>query len=291
MDIIITGATGRLGQNIMTHFKGRYKNVIGVSRTKKDENWITSELENLDLSTFTKPVVIHTAGLLDYNASYKDMFKVNVLGTKKVYDETVKNKGHMIFISSTAVYGKQKLKLPISEGHERKPDNNYGLTKMYAEDAVKCTILRPCPIYGPLFEKDYFEIFKGLNKGKIKILGNGQNHVPFIHVNDVVQAIQTFINKPRNDVYNVTPDQILTQEQLYASAAQELKVNSPKTKIPAWLARLNYLFDKEKNEQINMLTTDRIFDNSKLKKIGWEQKVNINKGIKEMVEGYLKSNN
>jgi len=297
MDIIITGAGGRLGRRLISELnsnKDKIKhNIYGIDRTNMPSGidgkvkWIKTDIHNVDFSVYHNPIVVHLAALISYNAKYKELFNINVMGTKKVFEETMNAHGRMIFMSSTSVYGKRRFTAPIDETHERKPDDNYGLTKMYAEDIVmgNSIILRPCPIYGPGFEKGYFNVFDMVEKGRMKILDNGDNHVPVIHVDDVVSAIKLFIKKTgKYNIYNVTPEKTLTQKQLLDIVSENITGNRIKKCIPSWLAKLFYTFNPEMKEYINMLSSDRTFSNARLQSEGWKEKVKIDDGIKEMIK-------
>jgi len=288
MDIIITGAAGNLGQTLITKLD---RKIVGIDKKNCPKNikgveWVKSDINNIDLSVYNKPLVIHTAALVDYSAKYSDLFQINVLGVKSVFEQVEKAGGKMIFISSTAVYGKKNLVLPVKEEHSRNPTDNYGLTKMYAEDIVrdKSVILRPCPIYGPRFTKGYFKIFESIKKEKMVLLGNGENYVPVINSMDVANAIELFIKKYKMGVYNVSPDKTLTQKQLFNICAEYLKVKKPEKKFPVWLAKIRYIFNKDMNEYVDMLSSNRLYSNKKLKDLGWKEKTNIENGIKKMID-------
>lgn len=295
MDVIITGAKGRLGRTVLKKLatlKPRHKIFCidrNVVNTKGSITWVHADINNVDFSMFNKPVVLHLAGIISYSRPYHELFKVNVLGTKNIATQTAKSNGRIIFISSTSVYGKKNLNMPVTEKHDRKPTDNYGLTKMYAEDVVgnNSIILRPCPIYGPGFEKGYYKVFSLLSKNWMPLLGNGDNHVPVIHVSDVADAIIYFIkNKGKHKIYNVTPEQTLTQKQLLGIAAEQIRCSKPSLKLPLWASKILCITNPDMNEYVSMLTADRLFSCARLKAEAWRQKIKIRDGIKQMVKAW-----
>jgi len=298
MDIIITGAKGRLGRTVLKKlatFKPRHKifcidrNAVNTNISKDNITWVHADINNVDFSMFNKPVVLHLAGIISYKKPYNELFKVNVLGTKNIATQTTKSNGRIIFISSTSVYGKKNLNMPVTEKHDRNPTDNYGLTKMYAEDVVgkNSIILRPCPIYGPGFEKGYYKVFSLLSKNRMPLLGNADNHVPVIHVSDVADAIIYFIkNKGKHKIYNVTPEQTLTQKQLLDISAEQIGCSKPSLKLPSFVSKILCITNPDMKEYVSMLTADRLFSCARLKAEAWRQKIKIRDGIKQMVKAW-----
>ena len=131
-------------------------------------------------------------------------------------------------------------------------------------------------------------------KGKMKIIGNGNNHIPFVHVSDVALAIS-------NSLGNATGTFVLvgeqkTQEEIFSIAAKELSVPEPKSSIPQSLALLTLQFRKLLSskqseftaEHILVLSCERQFNYAKSRKDLSFSPRSIEEGIKEMVTCYKK---
>jgi len=204
----------------------------------------------------------------------------------------------MIHASSISVYGKKLARVPADEGTELRPDTAYARTKLEAEGIVAGhpdhAILRIGPIYGPGFE-EYFRTLEMLERGKMSIIGDGKNRIPFVHVLDVVDAIKAASSKGQGTYVIVGPS--LSQEEVLIVASEALGVQAPKKRTPVFLAMAaaHYqLFRQERfkkkakfiPEDIAVLSSDRAFDCSKAgRELGFSPRP-LDEGIREMVALY-----
>lgn len=299
--VYLTGATGRLGREVLRQTKA-----IPVVRSKSGlENEIVSDfsVESLKQTFKDADAVIHLAGSRDF-LDYKKAFEGNVELTRRVVDATPK-KAKLIFSSSISVYGKKMAQVPADKETELRPDTPYAKSKLEAEKIVAKhphnVILRIGPIYGTMF-REYFKVLDMIMEGRMIILGDGKNRIPFVHVADVAKAIHNAIHKGKG-VY-VLVGECLPQKEIYSIAARmlgdyvqpgkKLKVEIPKKSIPVWQAKTRAhielfrtkLFGGEPlfiPEDIAVLSSDRAFDCSKARKeLGFSPRP-LSEGIFEMV--------
>ena len=158
------------------------------------------------------------------------------------------------------------------------------------------TFLRIAMVYGPGFEEGYSTVFRYLKEGKMKIIGDGKNRLPLIHVDDVAAAFLLALNKktPPCREYNICGLEQLTQEELLKLAASSLGVPAPKEHIsPEALQMLmgfSGMLGKKVSldpENIRQLTLDRAYSCKRAEKeLGWKQKVKLKDGVAEMVRIY-----
>jgi nucleoside-diphosphate-sugar epimerase len=151
-------------------------------------------------------------------------------------------------------------------------------------------ILRVGTLYGPQFEV-FFNMIRLIEKGKIRIIGEGDNRVSFTHVDDVADVFVEAI-KRGNGTYVVAGDAI-TQNQIIEIVCNELNVPIPKhtSKMMALLAiKIKSLISRKKPTitgwHINVLSSDREFDCSRAKKKLEFSPRPLEKGIKDMVKRY-----
>ena len=124
---------------------------------------------------------------------------------------------HLLFASSSSVYGTQK-KFPVTEKmNTDKPDSFYAATKKSNEIMaysyskiydLKITGLRFFTVYGPYGRPDMalFKFTENILRNKTINLHNKGNHVrDFTYIDDVVYKISKLISKPSK---NKTPYQI-----------------------------------------------------------------------------------
>ncbi len=321
MNILITGATGHLGAYLLEELADTNYNLRillkNPDETSKLEDYPHIELfygdltdpETLEGITKNIDTIIHLAAIVDYIAPESTLYSVNYEGTKNLIRECAKTGvKKFIFLSSTAVYGKNLPNHPIKEDQPLKPNNAYGKSKMLAEqellkfkNKMNIIILRSSMLYGKGFDKGYFHILRSIEKGNMKIIGNGENHIPLLHAKDAVEAILLSLENTTKSgsIYNITNENAITQKELLEMCAKELEVKPPKQKTPVLLIKLiagfeiiaGYLTMNEPkllNEYIDKISSDRQFSIYNIQMdLGFNPQMNIKQGIKEMVEYYI----
>jgi nucleoside-diphosphate-sugar epimerase len=306
--ILLTGASGHIGRALLEKLLEKNEKVIALTRRSLEyagENVekISGDISNPDFCfevTKNVDVVIHLAALVGNSYSASELMKVNALGTKYLLEGSLKNGvEHFLFCSTIAVYAK-KVKGIIDESTLTLAKDNYGRSKVIAEyfvrnaqkEGLNTTIIRPVNAYGKTFTTPYFKVFRLIEEGKIRIIGNGRNVIPFISIDDVAEA---FIRAMRNpiayDKIYLLSDRIqLTQKEILDYTAQLLNAPKPKP-ISVSLAKLAFKLGliKLTKDEFELFLSDRKVDTSKIyKELNFEPKINIWEGIKEMVELYKK---
>ena len=230
--IIVTGCCGFIGYNLCEFLVDRGKKVVGIdnldnyysvnlkkkrlSFLKKKKNFKFYKLNILDnkidkVIKKEKPdLIINLAAQPGVRYSFENPQKYidyNIKGFLNILECMKKNKlNKLIFASSSSVYGNSK-KFPTRENMPLKPENLYGLTKVFNEDmakfynqkfAISSIGLRFFTVYGRLGRPDMFipKVIKSIKKGEIINLYNGGNHHrDFTYVNDISSVINDIANK------------------------------------------------------------------------------------------------
>ncbi len=137
MKVLVTGANGMLGQDLCPILED-----VGcfVYETDVDTLDITDEEKVSVAIATTKPdVVIHAAAYTNVDKAEEDIdtaLKINELGTANVAKACAKNDVLMVYISTDYVFDGTK-KEPYLPNDTVLPINNYGLSKLKGEEAVK----------------------------------------------------------------------------------------------------------------------------------------------------------
>lgn len=316
---LVTGAGGRLGRHLLRLLLERHYPVRVLARAGADLSFPPGvEVVPGDITHFYTlhqavegaDIVFHLAALVDYTTSEKNLFEVNVEGTRNLLKACVEfapKLKRFVYCSSTAVMGKELAEIPANEKTECIPTDNYGLSKLMAEKVVMeyknklpVVIIRPAVIYGEGFNESYFPVFKLLQQHRFRIIDSGDNILPFVHAKDVAQALLLAAEKRKavGNVYIIAGGEQMTQKEILEIAARELGVKPPKKHIPRFLAELRVQLSYMKSfftgrnpkltlEDIAVLSSNRLFDISKAKKeLGYSPQVRLEDGIKEMVEYY-----
>lgn len=284
--IYLTGATGKLGKVVFEKIDAipLVRHPSGLKNEIVIDNHLKEKIADAT-------AIIHLAGSIHGN--FKES---NIELTKKIVEAAPKN-AKIILASSISVYGKKSDLINVDELSQINPDSPYSKSKAEAERIVsKCknhVILRISPIYGKMFP-DFLYVIKLIDKGKIAIIGDGKNNIPFVHVEDVALAIVNSIKKG-NGIYIIagTP---LSQNEIYEVVSNLLKVPFPK-KIPKifaglifWLSEITSRINGKKpvlrKEHLEILLSNRTFNCKKAtQEIGFKPRP-LKEGILEIVKEY-----
>jgi dTDP-glucose 4,6-dehydratase len=307
--IIITGAAGFIGSNLVKLMLSRYNNLKVIAYDKltyagSPEN--LKEIENnpnyrfvhgdvcdfnlLDYLTQSEKVdgIIHLAAESHVDNSYGDslIYTVsNILGTHTILEVARKNKIKRICHTSTdEVYG-DKLEGSFKEDAKLNPNNPYSSTKCGAEMIVSSywktyqmpiVTVRGNNVYGPFqYPEKIIPKFTTMlmENRRVPMHGTGKYIRTYIYVTDFCDAIDTVFQKGKEgEIYNIgTKDEISNLDLT--------------KKI---LKRLG------KGEYLIKFVTDRPFndrrysiDCSKLAKLGWIQRTRFEDGFENTIKWYL----
>ncbi len=301
--ILITGGAGFVGSHLVEYLlrKGDYKIVVfdkleyhkpknfksSVTYVKGD---IISQKDVRGVFKMYGPflTVYHLASAMPNKAVSDDiLWKTNVLGTRNIIKESVKNKAKsFIFTSSNVAYGIASI-LPVTEKTPLEPLEIYGRSKAQAEKElarfkkdINIQIFR-CPVItgvGRLGLQAILFEFISENKN-IYLLGDGENKYQFVDAMDVATALEkaSYING--FDIYNIGADQILTLREIYQKVINFATSTSKIISLPkAPLLFLLSLLDKLNTSplgvyQYTMLGRSLYMDTNKIKKkFGWKPK-------------------
>lgn len=298
MRILVTGASGFIGNNVAKHLVNLGHEVlmtwreneqpavpgataIGPSFISQDPEW----LEGIE-------AVLHQAANNDPQS--KDLlgiYKTNVLGTATLFEQLY-NKGcrKFIYASSTAVYGANGGLL--KEYHTTEPLTPYAYSKMAMEQYVNafhrlrpdahCLGLRYCNVYGPgESHKGHrasmiHQIIKVMREGKSpKLFKYGHQMRDWVYVQDVVQANLLALESTdfRDEVLNIGSGEQASFKTLVGWINSILGTNME----PEWIA----------NPYEGTYQDNTLCDISVAKAIlGYYPKFPINLGINHYIENW-----
>jgi len=149
--IMVTGAAGMLGRDVVAHLEGRPGlEVIGVDSHDFD---ITQRELVLEAVTNIAPCwIIHGAALTAVEACETEperAFAVNAYGTRNLAEAARRVGAHVAYVSTDYVFD-GKLKRPYTEWDAVGPRSVYGLSKLGGERAMdpEWTIVRTAWLFG-----------------------------------------------------------------------------------------------------------------------------------------------
>lgn len=308
--VLVTGAAGFIGYHIADKLCTGGEEVLGIdnlnnyydpslkkarlARLLKQKGFSFLKLDLCDFEglrdVFNKyrfDKICHMAAQAGVRYSLTDPFayqKSNNEGFLNLI-ECSRNHGvkNIVYASSSSVYG-SNTKLPFSEDDRTdSPISLYAATKKANEMVahcyshlfgLQCSGLRFFTVYGPWGRPDMalFKFTKAIIAGKpIDVYNNGDMKRNFTFINNIVQGVLLTLDHPApREIYNLGNGRA---EQLMDFIAEIEKNLGKKAKI-----RFLPLQPGDVKE-----TTADI---SKLKKLGYEPKTNIDVGVKRFVEWY-----
>lgn len=221
MVILVTGATGFIGRNIVESLRGRHT-VLAPPRSELD--LLDEQAVQLFFKGHTIDVVIHSATTPGHRNAppVVDLAERNL----RMFFSLLRNQcrfGKMLFLSSGAAYGMKHYQPKMNEDYFDTyiPDDPHGLSKYvcgkYIERSENVVELRIFGVFGKY--EDYAirfisnAICKAINELPITIKQN--RLFDYVYIADLIPVIEHFIrHEPKLRAYNVTPDEAVELKTL-----------------------------------------------------------------------------
>jgi nucleoside-diphosphate-sugar epimerase len=255
VEILVTGGNGFVGHHLVAALLARGDRVRVLALPGED----TSRLEERGVAvyrgdicrpeTLTAPLrgveaVFHLAAMMDVWRPMRDYVAVNVTGTKNVCNAALAvGIRRLVHMSSSSVYG-MTWNMPVDERFPLAPfDDPYPITKaegdqlvdrMVIEQGLPATIIRPDQIFGPGDRLHFGRMADRVRAGTAIIVGRGDNALPLVYVSDIVQGLLLGLDHDDavGEAFNITNDEPLTQQELFAAIAGEIGAKPPRVHVP-----------------------------------------------------------
>jgi UDP-glucose 4-epimerase len=239
--VAVTGVSGYVGQHLIRNLEREGRGpVVGIDMN--NPMYAPPELKfyHLDvrqgyLQDILKRekirTVVHLAFVLQPLPDTRLMHDINVNGTRNVL-QAARDSGveKVIIMSSTAVYGAGPENPPLInetaplKGHPNFPylRNQMAVEKLVSEySATTCSpeivVLRPCIIYGQRTQSFLLDFLRRMPF--LPLVGGADPDLQFIHVYDLVTAVQHAIDTGRAGPYNIVSSDTIR----YTTVAKILK--------------------------------------------------------------------
>jgi len=251
MKVLVTGATGFVGQNLVNYLLEQGLDVRVIVRdpakassfSKKVEiqKGDVTDLDSLIKSTKDIDSVFHLAGVIGYSkAQRKEMDRVNIGGTENVITAMEKNNvKKLLHFSSVVAVGASFDKKPLNEDSkfnvhhlnlgyfETKHESEKIVKAAFEQGRIDAVMVNPSTIYG------YGDATKGSRKFQVKV---AQGKIPFyptggvnvISVEDVCEASVNAWKKGRSGERYILAGENLLIKDVFEMIAKEANVEPPK---------------------------------------------------------------
>lgn len=271
MTILVTGAKGMIGSQLVKGLLDAGHVVIGVDRTGDETCGGNYYHYKVDLADKERLRVIadsnkvdrfihlaalaHTGGETDL--SWERYKHINVDCAKNVFD--VAGERPVLFISTVDVFGFYDGKDPVSGDSPINPVSNYGKSKAMAEEECKkvphYTIFRFSPVYTDTIKRDIQKRYYLKYPNIAYQVGKG-TRFEILNVKSAVQAMVDWCKEePKNDIRIVKDSEPMwTPDYIKAEKAE----GRAKTVLhfPQWMVNCGYVVLKGilgKNEKTYLL--------------------------------------
>lgn len=274
IDVLITGFSGFVGQNLLNYLKDF--EIKTINRQQLNNGYQDEKLNDIN-------TVVHLAGKahdLKKSSNREEYYQVNFELTKKLYNAFLKsNAKKFIFISSVKAVA-DTVEDILTEEQEPNPQTDYGKSKLMAERYIQSQelpegkayyILRPCMIHGPGNKGNLNLLYKFVQKGIPYPLAAFENKRSFLSIENLCFVIKQLLEKDTaSGVYNIADDDVLSTNEVVQILAAASDKKPVLWKIPSFLikrmANIGGFFKLPLNpERLKKLTESYVVSNQKIK--------------------------
>ena len=310
MKILVTGASGFVGQHLVRSLKQQGVCVVGVGRkpitSDADMFFLVPDFANIN--AWAEPLVgctavVHLAArvhvMQDKTVNPLAEFrKVNVDATlnlaKNAAQAGVKR---FVFISSIKVNGEHtEIAKPFTEEAVVNPQDAYAVSKNEAEQCLlqiaqqtgmEVVIIRPPLIYGEGVKANFASMMRAVKYGLPLPLGNIQNKRSLVYVGNLVSLIAKCIEHPKaaNQVFLVSDGCDVSTTELLKACAKALGIEARLFSVPlklidtaaAVLAKRGIIQRLYGNLQVDISKAQNLLD--------WQPLISLEDGLTHTVIG------
>jgi len=271
----MTGTRGLIGENLKQRLDKNHNCIMEVD-LRKGSNILNLDGVKLNPKTQKTDILFHTAAHCKINEGTENPSLPhinNADGIHQVLEFVRKNKiPKIVNFSSSRVLSKER--------------NPYVASKIYGEELTKAYSdcyglefinVRPSTVYGP--HKDITSrlitiwVQNAIKNKNLEIFGDKNKTLDFTYISDFVDGIELLMNnwyKAKNQSYNISGEEEVNLTDLAHMIKDETHSKS----------RIIYKepeIAQPQNVNVNI---------SRIKEFGFKPKVDINKGVRKLVEFY-----
>lgn len=265
MKVLVTGATGFLGQNLVNRLLKDGHKLRCLVRSTSDIRGLRGrsglELFEGDLTDRRSlagiasdiDAVCHLAGIMGHvgtiaagKREWERFRLVNVQGTLNIAETCLgENIQTFVYISSTAAMGILNVSM-VTESTNVHPETPYQVTKyegervvlsLWRDHGLPAVVLRPSVFYGYGMVGDLAKLVKFAHKGVLFKIGSGESLSPLCHVQDVVSAIVLAFERGKaGETYIITGPRSYSMNELIREVVEQLGARPLTVRIPVPVA-------------------------------------------------------
>ena len=301
MNILITGAHGFVGSNLVIALKGHHS-LYGLDIVAPEKEGVVKTFAWKDIEPTSFPMqqlpkfdaIIHLAGKAHdtKNQSASQVyFDINTGLTQKIFDFFLESSAKkFIFFSSVKAAADSVVGDMLTEDVIPAPVGPYGESKIAAEEYIlsklrsehgelkvamqrdkRVYILRPCMIHGPGNKGNLNLLYNVVKKGIPWPLGDFENKRSFTSIDNLCYVVEGLLTKDvASGIYHMGDDEALSTNELIAlmceAMGKEPHIWKMNRKMMEGCAGLGTLLHLPLNtERLRKLTENYVVSNEKIK--------------------------
>lgn len=283
--ILITGASGFVGKNLVSYLKNKHTlwalNVKEQPCELYSKTFLWNDLYKIPFDEVD--VIIHLAGKahdLKNKSNAQSYFDINTGLTQVIFDKYMSSKAKkFIFFSSVKAAADYVEGDILTEDIIPHPVGPYGESKIKAEEYIqsknwqdkKVYIFRPCMIHGPGNKGNLNLLYSVISKGIPYPLGAYDNLRSFTSIDNLCFIIDNIVVKDiESGIYNIADDEAISTNRLIEIISTTLGkkkriYNFPKSLIHSFAKCGNVLHLPLNTFRLNKLTENYVVSNKKIK--------------------------
>ncbi len=306
--ILVTGGAGFIGGYLVRELVKNGEDVRVLIRRRKPKEEVEFVRGDVtDRSSLKKAFdgvekVYHLAAIFRHDANPEETWKVNYQGTKNVAEMAFRRNARLLHVSTVGVIGYANSR-PLNETSPHNPNPNaYSRSKARAEQLISemhnngldSAIVRPAFVYGIGSRYGLNLLIEMVAKGRLRwIIGDGNNYIHPIHVKDLAKALIAVMDRGKEMIYIAANEEPVKLRELLDLVAKLAGVRL-RYGFPPKLAYLILRFrggigGSSAAETVSLFTKNWFYRTDRLKSLGWKQEVDIENGLREVVEWILKA--
>jgi nucleoside-diphosphate-sugar epimerase len=297
--ILVTGASGFIGRPLVAALLRAGYAVRAVTRRQVS---FPDSVEVANIPDFMDPIdwnpilrgvdfIVHLAGMAHSRVAdiaSSEFDQINWIATQRLA-QAAKQAGidRFIYISSVRAQVGASAVQVIREQDEPYPTNQYGRSKLAAEQAIQAagvpfTIFRPVVIYGP-HPKGNMRTFVRLARSFLPHPAL-RNQRSLLAVDNLISAIVFALNNPVTigETYLVADPGPMTMREIFAILRKMQGRSLTSIYVPQVIIHLSLMMFGRKNLWARM-SGDLVVDTSKLESVGWRPAIATSEGLRGML--------
>ena len=273
--ILVTGATGFIGSNLVKSLinkEHKVSSLVRKGRSGNDKSKIiigdlTDKKVGFDDGQYD--CVFHLASHTPLERNKKILHKVNLEGTKNLFNQIKESTKSIVYVSGLGVYGETSNNI-VDETFSYNPNTEFVKTRLEAqkylegncrEVGINFSVVHFGDVYGP--GGWFYEfLINRLLKNTFRLPKGGDYYKGFVHVEDAVGSMVSILEKNKmNETFIVVDSSPTKFKDFVNYTADSIGTKHPKN-VPIFLAKAVLGGDL-----IKLLTTSMKPSNEKISKI------------------------